>query len=56
MSVPEAAMDKDDRVIAGKHDIRTPKQALSTQPVAEAAGVESFPHQYFQLRVAAANP
>lgn len=47
MTMPEAAIDKDDRAILAQHDGGVSGQPRMVEPVAEATAKEEFPHHHF---------
>jgi hypothetical protein len=55
MAVPEAAMHKDDRVVAGKDDIRAARELCDIQSKSQALGVQGAPEKPFYSRIPAAN-
>lgn len=55
MSMPEAAMDEDDRIVLRQHDVRLAGYALDVQPVSEAQRMQGSPKSQFRLRALPAN-
>jgi hypothetical protein len=56
MSVPETTMNENDGAMLWKGQIRSGRQAAVTNPVAEAAGMQSASDDHLGRSVAPANP
>lgn len=55
VTVPEAAMYKDRRLVSGKNQIGFSRQVFFVQPKAKAATVHTTSHQHFRFRIFPAN-
>jgi hypothetical protein len=56
MSVPEAAMHKDDSLVSRQNKIGLSRDALYVETIAEALRMQRSPEGQFRLRVLSANP
>ena len=55
MSMPEAAMHKDDGLVFAQHQVRFAGEFFIVQPVTKAICMQEFTHQHFRLRILAFN-
>lgn len=53
MSMPEAAMDEDDRTVLPEHHVRLSRKPLHVKAVSEAARMERSAHRQFGTGVPA---
>lgn len=53
VTVPEAPMREQNRVIARKYQVWLARQSFGMEPVAEAFGKKAAPQQHFRIRVGA---
>lgn len=56
MMVPEAAMDKDDRVPLGQNQVRLPGESFDMKPVPQPFMPKQLPDLEFRCRALGANP
>ena len=56
MVVPEAAMDKDDRVPLGQDEVRLAGEFFDMKPVPQPVTPKQLPDREFRHRVLGANP
>lgn len=51
MTMPEAAVDENDRVVLLQHYVRTARQVFPVQGIAKTAGMQKLAHDHLWTRV-----
>lgn len=53
MTMPEASIHEDARMVFAQHNIRVPRQPRVIHPVPEPPAPQEFPHHHLRLRIPA---
>ena len=51
MTMPEAAVDENDRVVLPQYDVRAARQVFAVQRIAKTAGMQKLAHNHLWTRV-----
>src|SRR5262249_15924595 len=56
MTMPETAVDKNNRLIFAEYDVRLPREVITVKPESETIGEQYFTNKKLGLRVLRPNP